>query len=156
GLTAEGADEGEPAIVRRPSDGLGQLQDGVEAVVTIGVAGHEPVHPFAIRSEVILLPGDQPNPRVIPGFSGGDHSHRRFSHLHPFPPSVWCHETCPTAHSPLTSGRISSSRFLPIPLILSRSTTDRYGLPLMIRRALTGPIPGRASNSDVFAVLTLV
>ena len=59
------------------------------------------------------------------------------------------------AYLALTYGRISAHRFSPIPLIRRRSSTARYGLPSMIRRAITGPTPGRDSNSCWLAELML-
>jgi hypothetical protein len=52
----------------------------------------------------------------------------------------------------VTNGLISSSRFLPIPLTRTSTSTDREGLPATIRRAMSGPIPGGASSSAAIAV----
>jgi hypothetical protein len=51
---------------------------------------------------------------------------------------------------------ISSSLFAPIPLSLSRSSTERNGLPSMICLAITGPTPGKDSNSFRLAVFKLI
>ena len=55
-----------------------------------------------------------------------------------------------------TRDRIFSNRISQIPLTRIRSATVRHGLPSMIRRTITAPIPGKASSSAAVAVLTLI
>ena len=55
----------------------------------------------------------------------------------------------------VTSPLIPASRFFPIPFTFINAFTLRHGLPSMMRRAITGPMPDRDSSCDCEAVFTL-